>query len=73
MGKVKAVRRKERRFLGVSRSGSRGAVTMPLAVRLALRLNAGTRLFWYVSGDGCVAIKIGRSRLQKRGSRDNAR
>ncbi|MCG5077519.1 BPSL0761 family protein [Paraburkholderia tagetis] len=59
--------RKKRRFLGVSRLSNRGLMTVPLAVRSVLGPNAGTRLYWYLSGEGFASLKAELSRLRKRG------
>ncbi|MGF6261833.1 hypothetical protein OKW49_002761 [Paraburkholderia youngii] len=61
--------RKKRRFLGVSKSSSRGLMTVPRAVRSALRLSVGTRLWWYFSGDGFVSLKAEPSRRLHKGNK----
>jgi hypothetical protein len=61
--------RKKRRFLGVSKSSSRGLVTVPRSVRSALRLRAGTRLWWYLSGDSVVCLKAETSCRLHKGSK----
>lgn len=65
--RVSSSQRAERRFLGVSRLNCRGLATVPLAVRSTLRRNAGTRLYWYLSGDGFASVKAELSRGRKRG------
>lgn len=59
--------RKKRRFLGVSRLSNRGLMTVPIAVRSVLGPNAGTRLYWYLSGDGFASLKADLSRRRERG------
>ncbi|MGF6634156.1 hypothetical protein OKW38_002840 [Paraburkholderia sp. MM5496-R1] len=56
--------RKRRRFLGVSKPSGRSLVTVPRAVRSTLRLKAGTRLCWYLSGDGFVSLRTGPTHLR---------
>lgn len=58
-------KRKKPRFLGVSTSSGRSLMTVPVTVRNALRLRAGSRLWWFCSGDGFVSLKARHSRPRK--------
>ncbi|MGF6976580.1 hypothetical protein QFZ94_005030 [Paraburkholderia sp. JPY465] len=60
--------RRKHRFLGISRLSNRGLMTVPRAVRSALRLSVGTRLWWYFSGDGFVSLKAEPSRRLHKGN-----
>lgn len=68
-----SAQRTGRRFFGVSRLSSRRLTTVPLAVRHALGTVVGARLYWFLTADGLVSIRVMPSRRRQRTSRDPAR